>query len=206
MPGYNPDLRDPAGRIGDAALHPVLGKAQALWKAYLDDKFGGDASKAPTVSLYSGGAHRPLDPLGLHVIDQLGKALSGLRIVWGEYDHTQHHEPQPIQSERRFIEPGYPDLESIFGDGAPLYPFEHVDIPEASGLLSRALSDPDSHDRLRLYQQVEQLYVTQVAHIPLVQFINQYLLSTRVAGGYHEISSFGIVALAVWQRIYMAAR
>jgi hypothetical protein len=50
-----------------------------------------------------------------------------------------------------------------------------------------------------------QLYVTNVAWIPLTRALNTYVVRPGVAGGYQQRQS-ATVALRVWQRIFLAKK
>ncbi|HEX9069366.1 MAG TPA: ABC transporter substrate-binding protein, partial [Ktedonobacterales bacterium] len=81
MPGYNPDLKDPAVRTGDTALRPDVARARELWQSYVADKCGGDAAKCPKIGVqYRAGVPDQAAAANLY-IQQWQAAMPGLRVT-----------------------------------------------------------------------------------------------------------------------------
>jgi oligopeptide transport system substrate-binding protein len=201
VPGYNPGLSDPAGRVGDAALAADPAKAGALWKAYVDEKFGGDASKAPRVAFayYDGSPTAATNAAAYQ--QQWQSAMPGLRITLdGGSDYRRSRQMRSFSWIMDYPDPqDFLTLPMHSGSG---YNQTSISLPAADALMDQADANLDPVARLAQYQQAEQLLVDAVAWIPVGQALNVYLVRPRMAGGYHERTS-GVVALAVWQRIYL---
>ncbi|HEX9069935.1 MAG TPA: ABC transporter substrate-binding protein, partial [Ktedonobacterales bacterium] len=95
MPGYNPRLSDPAGRVGEAALKPNIARAGALWQAYVRDRWGGDASKAPPVVYrYTAGSQASLAQATTYK-RQWEAAMPGLQVTLYAFDYTSFQHVRP---------------------------------------------------------------------------------------------------------------
>ncbi|HEX9069821.1 MAG TPA: ABC transporter substrate-binding protein, partial [Ktedonobacterales bacterium] len=210
IPGYNPNLADPAGRTGEEALSPDVAKAGALWKAYLADKWGGDASKAPRVALF----YRPQRQQALVIESRVDEylsewhaALPGVQVVAYELDATATcaiHGCRRMLSIAQWVMQ-YPDPQDVLSLLMRTGPDDNstgISVPSADALMDKADANPDLALRMQQYQEAEQQLVTAVAWIPVAQSMNYYCVRPRVAGGYHERMS-EIASLAVWQRVFV---
>src|SRR5262249_46391728 len=76
-----------------------------------------------------------------------------------------------------------------------------VSIPEVTALCAQADASTDQPVRLTLYQQAEQLLLTQGAAIPLYQPIETTAVRSRVARW--RLAPTGMTPLSVWQSTYI---
>jgi peptide/nickel transport system substrate-binding protein/oligopeptide transport system substrate-binding protein len=209
MPGYNADLTDAAGRKGKDALTPDLATARALLHAYAAEKCGGAWTKCPTVSIRvrAGTAAYvhfiavftnqwssafPGYPISLHSLD-------GVDVIWG---------CQKCLTYLPTLFTGwigdYPDPQDAL---SPLWTTQgennisSVSIPLVDALLAQADGMSDQAARIPLYQQAEQLLVTQGATIPLTQPVNWYAVRSRVIGW--QVAPTEVTPLGVWQTAYL---
>ena len=99
----------------------------------------------------------------------------------------------------------YPDpqdwLSLQFGNGA-INNTGSVNVPAANMLMAQADVDLNS-DRMSLYNQAEQLLVTQVAWMSLSQGKSFYNLPTYVHN--FQFNSLGVITLGTWQQIYLTS-
>ncbi|HEX9067165.1 MAG TPA: ABC transporter substrate-binding protein, partial [Ktedonobacterales bacterium] len=203
VPGYNPDLRDPAGRTGDAAFGPAIAEARTLWQSYVDEKFGGHAEQAPRVALEYFNNNALGDTFSPLLMQEWRAALPGVQVSTDIRDRARagidDFLPSLWLTSWTMDYPDPQDFLSLLVHTNSAYNQTFIDLPEAEKLTDQADANPDQVEQLRQYQQAEQLYVSAVAWIPLGQSLNTYLVRPAVAG-YHERSA-STVALAVWQRI-----
>jgi ABC-type oligopeptide transport system substrate-binding subunit len=204
-PEYNVDLHDPAGRTGAQAFSADLATARALVNAYAAEKCGGRLAQCPPVDYYFNGfspeAIRRADAL----VVQWRAAFPGWQISYGWCDRcTQIDSSWSYPLSSGYWGADYPDgqdiLSLLWRTGAP-YDRTHVSLPAADALLDQADVSSDQSLRAQLYQQAEQLLVTQVAAIPLFQNQFAYAVRSRVLGW--SIAPSGQTPLSVWQRTYV---
>jgi ABC-type transport system substrate-binding protein len=74
-------------------------------------------------------------------------------------------------------------------------------IPQVDQLYAQADGMSDMNARIPLYQQAEQLLVTQGAAIPYAQPLTTYVVRSRVIGW--RIAPTGQTPLSVWQTTYL---
>jgi len=77
----------------------------------------------------------------------------------------------------------------------------HASIQQVDQLCAQADGMSDLSARTPLYQQAEQLLITQGAAIPYAQPLNSYMVRSRVVGW--GIASSGETPLSVWQATYL---
>jgi oligopeptide transport system substrate-binding protein len=77
------------------------------------------------------------------------------------------------------------------------YNFSFVSILAVDALCAQADALGNQEGRVQLYQQAEQLLVTQGAAIPLYQYTTTYVVRSRVVGW--RLASSGVTPLSVWQ-------
>jgi ABC-type oligopeptide transport system substrate-binding subunit len=98
----------------------------------------------------------------------------------------------------------YPDPQNVLSlawtSQAPYDQFS-ASIPTVDALCAQADASTDQGARLKLYQQAEQLLVTQVAAIPLYQYTATFVVRSRVVGW--RIAPTGQTPLSVWQTMYV---
>lgn len=208
LPGYNDALKDPEGRSGDAALTADPAKAGALWKAYVDEKFGGDASKAPKVAFaYRAGSATAATNAAAYQ-QQWQSAMPGLQVTLVAVDRaTQVHKANTLQITTAGWIMDYPDPQdflTLLVHSGSAYNQTAIKNAQADALMDKADANSNNTERLQQYQQAEQLLVNDVAWIPTGQNKNQYLTRPTVAGGYVERASES-PSLSVYASIYMTA-
>jgi len=199
LPGYNADLKDPAGRSGEAALAADLADAQRLAGAYRDERCGGDYANCPPIWLVTASSTTAGQPFQ----SQWQAAFPGWKITFGAFRGqvasgsqfqiftdgwgADYADPQDVTS--RLVRTG-----ADYNAGG-------VSVPEADALLDRADVMQDQAGRLALYQQAEQLYVDRVAWIPWSQGKGVVVVRPRVVGWAYAPSL--TVPLAGWQSAYL---
>src|SRR5262249_55258215 len=76
-----------------------------------------------------------------------------------------------------------------------------VRIPQVDTLCAQADASLDQSARIPLYQQAEQLLITQVAAIPLYQSLDFHAVRSRVVDW--RLAPTGMTPLSVWQATYL---
>jgi oligopeptide transport system substrate-binding protein len=206
MPGYAAGLTDPEGRGENNALSPDTLQAYALWKEYLADKFGGDATKAPAVT-FCYGADLPNAAASVPLyLEQWRAAMPGLRITASA---TCAHAAQAQTASTLQLTSGTwsmscPDPHAILPQVArtgALANRSGISVPEADALMDQADVNPNPTTRMAQYHQAEQLLIDEVAWVPVSQGVNWYATRPRV-GGYTE-RTVGIAPLSAWQSMWI---
>ncbi|HEX9067499.1 MAG TPA: hypothetical protein VF807_01930 [Ktedonobacterales bacterium] len=204
MLGYDAALADPAGRTGKDVLAADVSRARALWLAYVAEKCGGDASKCPTITV-STYASNVLTARADAYAAMWKAAFPGIQVQIDNREIDYIRRGQFVGLDFTHWAADYPDPQDftslLFHTGSA-YNQSNVSLPAADTLLDQADAAQDAAVRIRLYQQAEQLLITNVAAIPLYQSLNTYLVRPSVAGGYRERQE-SIAALANWQRVYL---
>jgi len=98
----------------------------------------------------------------------------------------------------------YPDPQNVLSlvwTTQAQYNQSTASIPAVDAFCAQADASTDQDARLQLYQQAEQLLVTQVAAIPLYQNSATYAVRLRVVGW--RIAPTGQTPLSVWQSAYI---
>ena len=93
------------------------------------------------------------------------------------------------------------DFTSVPGNSTSQYNRTAVSIPQVDALRDQADRMTDLAERIPLYQQAEQLLVTQGAAIPYAQPLLTYAVRSRVVGW--RVAPTGQKPLSVWQRVYI---
>lgn len=203
MLGYNPDLADAAGRRGADALTPDLTNARRLASSYAAEKCGGAYARCPLIIL-TVLSSRPATALVMQaMVDAWEKAFPGwpidaggcrLQICNGAYFQlatanrgADYADPQAFVS-------------LLWTTNAPS---DHtsVSIPQVDQLCAQADGMSDLSARIPLYQQAEQLLVTQGAAIPYAQPLLTYVVRSQVVGW--RLAPTGQTPLSVWQATYL---
>jgi peptide/nickel transport system substrate-binding protein/oligopeptide transport system substrate-binding protein len=185
MPGYNPSLLgiDGAGTTGD------LAKAQQHWNAYKATLNGAPvppiklsfnlsfASQKAAAEAYQAtwnqafGANIQIDQTAWATIlaEEHQKKVQLYRFGWG----ADYPDPQDF-------------LTLLFSTNSVIND-SNASLPAADQLMTQAdqISDPAKQaERLKLYNQAEQMLIDQVAYCPLSQAKNQYRQRTWVKGDF----------------------
>lgn len=206
MPGYNPQLKGPAGATttaGDSV------KAKALWQQYVGAKCGGQAgncagvtltyssSSATAASLASDMKQMWKSVLDVNVTLQpedfdtlLGQLATGTVQFWSIGWRAYYPDPQDWLSLQFQCCP-----EAEYNAG-------HVNASAANGLMTQADVNPNEAQRMQQYQQAEQLLVDQVAWIPYDQVVDHWQMPTWIKG-YGE-TALGEPSLDQWLATYVA--
>jgi len=203
MPGYDVRISGPDGSSG---LQGNVTKAKALGQNYANDKCAGALSKCPPVTLW--------------YIDSFETTMQEAKSMWAdalpEYPIALH----PLSAKDYFSNFGsfgdqpwqiywapwvadYPDPQdflSLFFLPHAAYNPGSVDAPAATTLMRQGDVELNPTKRLNEYHQAEQLLVTNMASIPLVEAQNAYLLRTNVVN--YQPALVG-VASETWQQIYL---
>jgi ABC-type oligopeptide transport system substrate-binding subunit len=206
VPGYNADLRDAAGRSGDAALTADTAKAVELWNAYLNEKCPGRAAACGAISLASFTLPR-VQPALSAVVRMWNETLPGVKVEvvtirgplasqWQPrvpvFDFGWYADsPDPQQLIAPLIRTGSRD--NVAG----------VTLPAADALLDAAASNVKPADRLAQYQEAEQIAISQAALIPISQDLLTWIAPPALAGGW-AYTSAGVVPLSAWQSAYLS--
>jgi ABC-type oligopeptide transport system substrate-binding subunit len=99
----------------------------------------------------------------------------------------------------------YPDpqnfLSQLWTTHAP-YNQSHVSVPQVDALLAQADGMSDLTARIPLYQQAEQLLVTQSVAIPLTQ--PSFTCALRLGVANWHVAPTTLTPLPVWQTTYLA--
>jgi peptide/nickel transport system substrate-binding protein/oligopeptide transport system substrate-binding protein len=77
----------------------------------------------------------------------------------------------------------------------------NVNVPLANTLMAQANTDQDAGSQEQLYNQAEQLLVTEVAWIPLDQQERPYNIAPYVQG--FEFNVLDVVPLGSWEVVYL---
>jgi oligopeptide transport system substrate-binding protein len=204
MPGYNDKLKGPDGA---ASLTGNVARAKALAQDYASDKCAGSLANCPPVTLtyldVPGVASQmqearsmweealPGYPIALRSLPPpdfftqvTQKSLQMLRVAWA----ADYADPQDFLS-NLFVP------ESPWNEG-------NANLPAATTLMRQADVELNPTKRFALYNQAEQLLVSNVAWIPLYQPQTAYVVRPYVA--YFRAASEGFPSIETWQRMYLA--
>lgn len=211
LPAYNAHL---AGPDGTPALTSTSERAQATAQAYAKDHCNGTLSACPAVTVTVSSTDVTLTAEARAAIQQWKKALPGypisLRVVEPDAFLTAlagnaSGDPS-VQCWASNWVADYPDpqewLTLQFLPGSP-YNSGNVDVREANSLMQRADLEADQTQRTHDYQAAEQLLVTQVAWLPLVQPKLWWETRSYVQG--FSIDAAGLTPLDIWQVVSIAA-
>jgi len=205
MPGYHPDLTNAAGRQGKDALAADLATARSLAAAYAAEKCGGSYARCAPIRLLF-----PRNLTGLRgrahfmALTQWQTAFPGWVMTWDDGPHLQVQESPRYHLAGGGWDAEYPDPQNFL---TPLwttnaeYNRGFVSIPQVDALCAQADGMSDLSTRIPLYQQAEQLLVTQGAAIPYLQPLFTYVVRSHVVGW--RIAPTGQTPLSVWQGAYI---
>jgi oligopeptide transport system substrate-binding protein len=204
LPGYNPDLTDASGRKGKDALKPDLVTARKLANDYAAEKCGGDFSKCtPIVFMIT--ANRPTTALVAQTMQQQWQiAFPGWSITVGAIMHGPQIKSVSLMLTNATWGADYPDPQdftSLLWTTSTPYNKGRVSISQVDQLCAQADGISDLSARIPLYQQAEQVLVTQGAAIPYAQPLNTYVVRSRVVGW--QIAPTLLTPLSVWQATYL---
>jgi peptide/nickel transport system substrate-binding protein/oligopeptide transport system substrate-binding protein len=200
MPGYDATI---SGPDGGPSLQGNAIKAKALGQNYANDKCAGELSKCPPVTLW--------------YIDNFETTMQEAKSMWADalpgYPITLHSltakdyfgdfEDPSWQIYWAPWVADYPDPQdflSLFFLPDAAYNPGKVDVPAATTLMRQGDVELNASKRVSEYHQAEQLLVTNVASIPLVEQQGAYLLSANVVN--YRPALVG-VASETWQQIYL---
>lgn len=211
LPAYNPKL---AGPDGTPALTGNVAQASSLAQAYAQAHCNGTLSACPAVTLTVSSADAMLKAEAQAAIRQWKKALPGYPISLRVVDPTTFltalagnvNGGQSLQLWATNWVADYPDpqewLTLQFLPGSP-YNSGNVDVREANSLMQRADLEADQVQRVHDYEAAEQLLVTQVAWVPLVQPKLWWETRPYVQG--FSIDPAGLTPLDLWQGMFIGA-
>jgi oligopeptide transport system substrate-binding protein len=197
MPGYNFSLK---GVDGTTNLTGDVKRASALAQSYANDKCSGKLSQCPPVTFRF---VADFQTVMQEARDMWADALPGYPIMMQPSPFNESYFAQPAQIYWSPWVADYPDPQdflSLFflpnaGQNA-----DKVDVPAATTLMRQADVELDPGKRLNEYNQAEQLLVTNVAAIPIIQVQNAYLLRSNVV---NYQGAPGAVTSDTWQRVYL---
>ncbi|MGO8947916.1 MAG: ABC transporter substrate-binding protein [Ktedonobacterales bacterium] len=193
MPGYDPNLLGPdetTKTTGNIAL------ARRLLQSYADDQCGGSLSQCPPVTVLYGGSFCDGggDPVilsyELKAVQMWQQAFPGYPIR-GPFTGGDcllpdlNNSAEVPQAFTAFWTADYADpqdwLSLQFGPAA-INNFGSVNVPTANMMMAEADQELDSSQRTALYNEAEQLLVTNVAWIPIGQALAYFDVRYSVAG------------------------
>jgi len=200
MPGYQAGITGPDGvtaTTGDPD------KAKSHWQAYTATLSGG---KVPTINyLYvssSAAAKKLAEAIQAQWQQTLGVAVN----VKGEDFSTYLHDSDTgnFDIERFGWIADYPDpqdfLTLLFASDAQ-YNSQKAVIPQADTLMKAADANANQTDRIKQYNQAEQLLTENVATCPLYQSLSWYQVRSKVHGYFED--SQGLVPLDSYAGMYV---
>jgi oligopeptide transport system substrate-binding protein len=204
MPGYNPDLADAAGRRGKDALTPDLANARRLASSYAAEKCGGSYAHCPLI-LFTVLPYRPTTALVTNpMLDAWKSAFPGWPMDTTDGCHLQICSRRAFQLATAIWGADYADpqdfISLLWTTNAP-YDQTFVSIPQVDQLCAQADGMGDLTARIPLYQQAEQLLITQGAAIPYLQSLLTYVMRARVVGW--RIAPTHLSPLSIWQTAYI---
>jgi ABC-type oligopeptide transport system substrate-binding subunit len=205
MPDYNAALADAAHRTGEHALVPDLVTARALGTAYAADKCAGDFATCAPIVLHSSSA-APLNALRAQMIQENWREVfpQWRFESYSSTCHLVHCTGETLQLDTRGWFADYPDPQdflSLQWSTQSIYNQSFVSIPQVDALCAQADAMQDHASRVPLYQQAEQLLITQGAAIPLYQNKATYVVRSHVVGW--RVAPIGMTPLSVWQQVYI---
>ncbi len=204
MPGYNASLTGPDGT---QSLTGNVTKAQALMKDYVTRKCSGDITKCAPVTLLD--SNDPdLIKADTAALAMWNSAFPGYPIKLAQTDFNTLLNDAYSSDPPQFFGIGwiadYPDpqdwLSLQFGPGASNNT-GFVNDAAANALLAQADANQDTTSRMQQYNQAEQLFVNDVAWMPLSQGKTFYLTQSYVHN--YSVTALGYPTLATWQQIYV---
>ena len=205
MPGYDTNLVGPDGTASTSGNVPM---AQQLMTTYAAANCGGQLSKCPPVTLYD--TNEP----SIVTADQAAVAMwqtafpgYPIKTQFEDFNTllSQIYSPNTPQIFGIGWVADYPDPQdwlSLQFSATAINNTGSVNVPAANTLMAQADIDLGS-DRMSLYNQAEQLLVTQVAWMTLDQGQTFYNVPTWVHN--FQFSSLGVVTLGTWQQIYLSS-
>jgi ABC-type oligopeptide transport system substrate-binding subunit len=206
LPGYNPALRDPAGRSGQQALTADLTTARTLVAAYAATNCDGRLDRCPRIVAF--GETPDVTPLQAALVKQWQTAFPGWPITATGCSRgcpEGWSNPGRLQLIYGGWGADYPDGEeflSLLWRTGATYNRTGVSSSDADALLDQADASNDQSRRITLYQQAEQLLVNQVAAIPLFQLEAVNVARTRVVNW--RVAPTGQTLLSVWEATYIS--
>ncbi len=208
LPQYNGDLRDPADRIGDAALTSVPEKALALAQSYANAKCAGSLSACSPITLTY--ADTPdQQALAQVLVAQWRRVLPGLQ--FGERAVAPTTLDQAARSSQLTLTSWRADLPDTLGMLLSRLRTGGADnlgvasLPNADTLLDQAATISSGSGEVALDQvmQAEQRYVTNAAWIPLAQGTFAQVMHSDVSDLTYGADQH--ISLTTWQRAYIRA-
>jgi len=203
MPGYNSDLADAARRTGKNALTADLDTARKLASAYAAEKCHGNVATCPSVMAPLPRSTGSVYKVDVMIVAQWQAAFPGWPIAVAYYNAAQHLEPVH-QLDNSGWSADYADPKNFVSDlwtTQAYYNRGFESVPQVDALCAQADGMSDLSARIPLYQQAEQLLVTQGAAIPYAQPLITYAVRAHVVGW--SIAPMGQTPLSVWQTAYI---
>jgi ABC-type oligopeptide transport system substrate-binding subunit len=204
-PEYNAELRDAAGRSGDAAVTADTAKAVELWNAYLNEKCPQRAAAGGNIYFMPASYSSYVQKAIAAAITMWNDTLPGVKVeaytVSGvKQVHFQNR--MPLSNFSWYAD--YPDPQQLIDplirpsdrDGST-----EVTLPAADTLLESAGFNLNPAGRLAQYQQAEQIAISQTAFIPISQKLHSWIAPPALVGGW-AYTSAGSVPLSAWQSAY----
>jgi oligopeptide transport system substrate-binding protein len=204
MYGFNASLTAPDGTT---TLTGNVTKAAALMQTYAAANCGGQLSKCPPVTLFD--SNEPSTVTADQAAVQMWQtAFPGYPIKTSFIDFNtlislilSSNAPQIWGIGWTADYPDPQDWLSLQFAPSSINNTGNVSVPAANTLMAQADVDLNPTTRAQLYNQAEQLLVTQVAWIPL----NQQKTFFNLVPSVHNFTfnSLGVVPLSSWQKIYL---
>jgi oligopeptide transport system substrate-binding protein len=208
LPPYNADLRDPADRTGDAALASAPEKALALAQSYANANCSGSLSACPPIMLTY--ANTPdQQALAQALMTQWRRVLPGLRFnIRAAAPATLDQSARSSQLTLTSWRADPPDTLGMLLSRLRIGGAENlgaVRFPDADTLLDQAatISSGPGYVTLDQVSRAEQLYVTNVAWIPLAQGTFAQVMRQRVSNLTYGADQH--ISLITWQTAYIRA-
>lgn len=210
LPQYDGDLHDPAERTGDDALASAPEKALALVQSYANTNCGGSVSACPPITLTY--ADTPdQQALAQALVTQWRRVLPELQVsVHAVNPATLDQAARSSQLTLTAWRADLPDtlgllLSRLRTGGADN--LGAVSLPASDTLLDQAATISSGPGYVTLDQQIsraEQLYLTNVAWIPLAQGTFAQAMRSNVVGLNYGADQH--ISLTTWQRAYIRAK
>jgi ABC-type transport system substrate-binding protein len=202
LPQYSPVLRDPADRTDDAALTSAPEKALTLAESYANSNCAGSISACPPITLTYANAPDQ-QALAQALVTQWRRVLPGLQVNFRAVNPAALD--QTARSSQVTLTTWHTDLPDTLGmllsrlrtGGAQN--LSAASVPDADSLLDQAVTSSGVSNSVILGKitQAEQLYVTNVAWIPLAQ--GSFVQVMRSDLRYFTYGTDQHISLATWQ-------
>jgi oligopeptide transport system substrate-binding protein len=207
LPGYNGDLRDQADRRGDAALTAAPAQALALAQSYATDSCGGSLRACPPIALTIADTTEQ-QALAQQLLAQWRAVFPDLTVALHAVDPAARDEAERrAQLTLLSWRSDLPDTLGLLR--SQLHAGSSANRGAANVVVADALVDQATAESAggafapAVVMQAEQLYVTNVAWIPLAQAAFGQSVRTVV-----DKLTYGAdqhISLVTWQQVFMKA-